>query len=271
MKKNPGYFWTGWIITAALWVSLIPAVRAGDATNTEAPEPFDYAKPALFTGTVYEAGSQRTNVLFTFRRTATRSNDTVRVERQFVRPGGFVAATEDVVYESGRLVSLQMKEFQAKVSGAIEVSPDPEDPAEQKIYISYGHGLEPARGESQELLPDTEVDDTIYPFMLAHWDGLMQGKPVKFHFVSLEWKKVFGFRLMKAGETVLNGRTVERIKMEPTNLLVAKLVEPLYFTIEKDAPHRVIGYVGRTTPRIKKGKSWKYLDADTVFDWKPGQ
>jgi len=250
MKKYPGYFWTGWIIMAVLWVSLIPAVRAGDPTNAAASEPFDFAAPALFTGTVYEAGSQRTNILFTFQRTATRSNSTVRVERQFVRPDGFVAATEDAVYESGRLASFHMKEFQAKVSGAIQISPD-----QQRIYISYGRGLEPPKAIGQVLLPDTEVDDTIYPFMLAHWDELMRGAPVKFHFVSLEWKKVFGFRLVRTGET----------------MLVAKLVDPLCFTIEKDSPHRVIAYVGRTTPRIKKGKSWKYLDAETVFDWKPGE
>jgi hypothetical protein len=268
MKKYPGFFWTGWIIPAALLAAIIPSAYAGDTAGPAASEPFDYAKPALFTGTVYEAGSQEKKVLFTFERTATRSNSTVRVERQFVRPDGLVAATEDIVYESGRLVSLQMKEFQAKVSGAIQISPDPEDPAGQKIYISYGHGLEPARGESRELLPDTEVDDTIYPFMLAHWEELMGGKPVKFHFVSLEWKTVFGFRLVRTGESVLNGRTVEQIKMEPTSRLIAKLVDPLCFTIEKDTPHRVIQYAGRTTPRIKKGKSWKYLDADTVFDWK---
>jgi hypothetical protein len=45
-------------------------------------------------------------------------------------------------------------------------------------------------------------------------------------------------------------------------------IDPLYFSLEKDAPHRMLEYTGRTTPRVKKGKAWKYLDADTVFDWK---
>jgi hypothetical protein len=61
---------------------------------------------------------------------------------------------------------------------------------------------------------------------------------------------------------------VELIKMEPVSRLVAHLVNPLVFTVEKDSPHRVLSYIGRTTPRMKKGKSWKYLDAETVFDWK---
>jgi len=73
---------------------------------------------------------------------------------------------------------------------------------------------------------------------------------------------------VKTGETEINGRTVEQIKMEPTNLFVSRLVDPLIFNVEKDAPHRIVSYLGRTTPRIQKGKAWKYLDAETVFDWK---
>jgi hypothetical protein len=247
----------------------MPGLPRGFAAEAAAPEtgPFDYAKPELFTGTLYALGSQRTNLLFTFRRTATRSNSVVHVVRQFVRPDGFLAAQEDVVYDSNRLLSLQMREFQAKVSGAVLVTPDPQNPGQPKLYIGYGRGLEPPKGESQPLPPDTLIDDTIYPFMLAHWDDLMQGTPVKFHFISLEWKRVFGFQFVKSSECTLNGATVELIKMEPTSRIVSKLVDPLVFTIEKAAPHRIIQYVGRTTPRFKKGKSWKYLDAETVFDW----
>jgi hypothetical protein len=75
------------------------------------------------------------------------------------------------------------------------------------------------------------------------------------------------FRFVKAGESVQAGRTVEQIRMEPTGLIVSRLVDPLLFTVEKDSPHHILSYTGRTTPRIRKGKSWKHLDAETVFDW----
>ena len=45
-------------------------------------------------------------------------------------------------------------------------------------------------------------------------------------------------------------------------------MDPLVFTVEKEAPHRVLSYTGGTTPRVKKGRKWKYLDAEVVFDWK---
>lgn len=256
------------MVLVALGLSVFATSRAADAVRPATSEPFDYAEPKQFTGTLYELGSNQKKILFTFRRTATRSGSTVQVERQFISPDGSLAAVESAVYESGQLVSFQMKEFQARISGNIQIEPDPKKPGQKKIFINFNSGLESLKGEAKSLQPDTVTDDSLYPFMLAHWDELMRGEAAKFHFVSLEWEKTFGFRLVKAGETVRNGRTVEQIKMVPTNIFVAQVINPLVFTVEKEAPHHILSYIGRTTPRIKKGQSWKYLDAETVFDWK---
>jgi hypothetical protein len=255
------------VVPVLLWLSIILAGLAADAASPASLESFDYAEPKLFTGTLYEIGSGQKKVLYTFRRTATRSNSTVHVEREFLGTNGSVAAVEKVVYESGRLVSFQMQEFQAQVSGAVQVAPDPKNPQQQQFFIGYAKSLNPPKGDAQKLQPDTLTDDTIYPFMMVHWDDLMRGGAVKFRFISLEWKRTFMFRFVKTGESVWNGRTVEQIRMEPPGLIVARLVNPLIFTVEKDSPHRILSYTGRTTPRVKKGKTWKYLDAETVFDW----
>ena len=251
-----------------LWLWVVPAGLAADAALPASLESFDYAEPKVFTGTLYEIGSDRKKVLYTFRRTATRSDSTVNVEREFLGTNGSLAAVEKVVYESGRLVSFRMQEFQAQVSGAVQIAPDPKNPARQKLIISFGPGLTPPKGDAQNLQPDTLTDDTVYPFMMLHWDDLLRGDAVKFRFISLEHERTFMFRMVKTGESVQDGRTVEQIRMEPTGWIVARLVNPLIFTVEKDRPHHILSYTGRTTPRVKKGKSWKYLDAETVFDWK---
>jgi len=173
---------------------------------------------------------------------------------------------EKVLYESNRLVSFEMQEFQAKVAGSVQFGPDAGDSTPQKIFISYTHGLNPPKGRARTLQSNTVIDDTLYPFMMAHWDDLMRGDAVKFRFVSLEWERTFEFRLVKGGESVQNGQPVVQIRMEPTGMFVAKLVNPLLFTVSKNSPHRILSYIGRTTPRIKKGNSWKYLDAETVFN-----
>jgi hypothetical protein len=268
MRNHPASLISCRVALLLGWLCASPACFAADTTNAPASGPLDFASPALLTGTLYAIGSDRKEILFIFRRTATRSGSTVNVQRQFLSTNGTVVAEEDVAYDSGRLVSFQMREFQSQVSGAIQILPDPRDPARQKLVISYGRGLTPAKGDPQKLPSDLVIDDTLYPFMMAHWDDLMRGDTVKFHFVSLEHERTFEFRLLKTGEFVQDGRAVEQIRMEPVNIIVSHLVDPLVFNVEKDGAHRILSYIGRTTPRVKKGRAWKYLDTETVFDWK---
>jgi hypothetical protein len=273
MTKHPA----GFILTArrmalaALWLSVLPAGLAGDAARPATTAAYDYAEPKLLTGTLYEIGSHRKKVLYTFRRIAAQSGAVVHVERQFFRTNGLLAAVDKVVYKSNRLESYHMQDFQARVSGAVRIAPDPKDPARQQIFISYGPGLVPPIGKAQNLPPDIVFDDTLYPFMLAHWDELMRGNTVNFRFISFEWERTFAFHLVKTAEYARHGRTVEQLRMAPDSLLVAALVDPLIFNVEKDAPHRMVSYIGRTTPRIQRGDSWKYLDAETVFHYPPDQ
>jgi hypothetical protein len=252
----------------ALCLAALPAVFAADTAPPAAAPAYDYAKPALFTGTLYEIGSDRKRPLFTFQRKAKRSGDIVHVERRYFSTNGTVAVVEKLVYRSNQLVSYRMQEFQAQVSGTVLIAPDPKNPAQQQVFISYGSGLRPPPGKAQDLPPDTLVDDTLYPFMLAHWNELLRGDTVKFRFISFEWERTFAFNLVKTAESVQNGRAVMVIRMQPASVLIAQLIDPLDFTVEKDSPRAILSYTGRTTPRIRKGNSWKYLDAETVFDWK---
>ncbi len=259
------------MVLVALWLSVIPAGRAGDAARPATTAAYDYAEPKLLTGTLYEIGSHRQKVLYTFRRIAVQSGAVVHVERQFYRTNGLLAAVDKVTYESNRLESYRMQDFQARVSGAVRVAPDPQDPARPQIFISYGPGLIPPKGKAQDLPSDIVYDDTVYPFMMAHWDALMRGDTVKFHFISFEWERTFMFQFTKTGESVQHNQPVVQITMQPTSMLLAPFVDPLIFTVEKASPHRILSYLGRTTPRIQKGGAWKYLDAETVFHYPPDQ
>ena len=139
------------------------AVRAADGNNPAAPpHPFDYAKPALLTGTVYAIGSDHTNVLFNFRRSATRTGNTVQVKRLFTSPDGRVAAIENVVYESRRLVSYGMTDPPAGVWGTVQIVPDPDHPGLQKLLINHGHaGVAGENGVERNLPKDLLDDDTV--------------------------------------------------------------------------------------------------------------
>lgn len=265
------YFVRSGLVACCAVLLVLGCVHPRSAVAAETGSPvaspvYDYANPPLVTGTLYSLGSDQKKVLFTFRRTATRSGASVQVERQFLATNGTLAAVEKIRYESNQFVSYQMQDFQARVSGAIQIESDPKDPDHQRIFISHAKGLSGAKGKARTLEPDTLMDDTLYPFLMEHWDDLMQGKTVKFHFVSLEWERTFEFSLAKSGESTQSGRPVVEFTMKPTNFLVAAQVKPIIFTLEKNGSHRMLSYIGRTTPRVKNGKSWKQLDAETVFN-----
>jgi hypothetical protein len=58
--------------------------------------------------------------------------------------------------------------------------------------------------------------------------------------------------------------------MEATSPIIAQLVDPLFFTLEAESPHRVLEYTGRVTPKARVGNKWGDLDATCVFEW-PGR
>ncbi len=254
---------------------LVPAVlfaaaailRAAAGSATPATT-VDYLEPKVLTGTIYTDSTLR-KVLFTFRRTATNFGPAIHVLREYFRPDGTLAARERVEYAGDRLVSFQLSEVQSGASGSAVIRPDPNDSHARRIDFEYADG--PGRGkksDTERLRPDTLVNDTMAPFILAHWNALMEGATVRFRFVALARAETVGFKLEKQSEGRWQGKPVVRLRMEPSSLIIAQFIEPLIFTIEKEGRHRILCYSGRITPRIQRKGAWEDLDAFTVFDWK---
>ena len=80
-------------------------------------------------------------------------------------------------------------------------------------------------------------------------------------------RETVGFTFSRDSETNWQGQAALVVKMEATSRIVAALVDPLLFTIQKAAPHHVLQYIGRTTPKKLTGGKAEDLDAVTVFDW----
>jgi hypothetical protein len=230
----------------------------------------DLADPTVMTGTFYEIGSHREKILFKYRRQATRDGNLIHVEQSFSLPDGQLVCRESILYRQDQLVSYAMLDLRAKSQGSILIEPTPKDPRTQRLQLAFipgGADGSKVHKATEILQPNTLICDTIYPYILAHWDDLLQGKSVKFRLVSLDPAGTFNFRLIKDSESTWQSRPVVGIKMEPANFILAHWIHPIFFTIEKAAPHRAFSYIGRTSPRIKVGDAWKFADAEAVFDW----
>ncbi|HMJ89358.1 MAG TPA: hypothetical protein VK530_06060 [Candidatus Acidoferrum sp.] len=226
----------------------------------------DYAQPLRLTGTVFARGTS--NVLFRFERTAIQHSNTVRVLRTFTSPDGKLAARERVTFVNGKLSAFQLDQLQIGSQGNTLVTILPNGKHKLAFdYIAGGGGAPKKKTDNETAEGEVLVGDMIPYFLLSHWDELMRGQPAKFRFVAQSRLETIGFKLVKDGDLTWRGKRAVRIRMEPTSVIIAQIVDPLFFIVEKDGARRVLMYDGRTTPSIRQGSAWKDLDAVTIYDW----
>jgi hypothetical protein len=238
--------------------------------RTDVDHPLKYEEPRVLTGRIYAKGAQASNLVFTFNRSATRTGMTLNVLREYKYPDGKLAARERVVYEGDNLVFYELEELQIGARGRAEIRRAPNASAKGRVEFEYSKNAASERKperDSEALEKDTLVNDMVGPFLVSHWEALNSGREQRCRYIVVPRRETVGFTFRKQSESMWQGRPVIIVKMSATSPVIAALVDPLFFTIEKSDPHRVFTYVGRTTPKIQSGRKWKDLDALTVFDW----
>ena len=235
--------------------------------KSENSSPFKYEEPKSLTATIYSL--DRKTVLFKFSRHLTRSGNQLEAIREYIYPNGKLAARERVIYISDDLQAYELHELQTGAYGRASVRPDPDNPARR--VLSFEASKNPSSGvpkqRSEPLRTDTLTYDMVGPFLTEHWEALMKGEEVKCRMIVAPRAETVGFRAVKESETQWHGKPIVILRMEPTSPVIRALVDPLHFKVEKESPHRVLEYTGRTTLKIKSGSRWEDLDALTVFDW----
>ncbi|HVV71394.1 MAG TPA: hypothetical protein VHI52_07835 [Verrucomicrobiae bacterium] len=246
---------------------------SGAEPHPIAPPPFAATQPALtyenpkhLTAEIYSQDGDRRELLFRFERQASREGKNLIVLREYKYPDGKLAARERFVYQGDALKLFALEELQTGGQGSAAIKRVA--PGHDTIDFTYfpEPGIKP-KLDSEPLRPETLVNDMVGQFLVSHWDQLARGEKVRCRYMVVPRRETVGFTFIKTAESSLNGQPVVTVKMEPTSALLAALVKPLLFTLEKNHPHRVLQYVGRTTPKLKVGSKWTDLDALTVFDW----
>lgn len=184
--------------------------------------------------------------------------------REFNLPNGKLAAREKVVYENNQLKSLVLDELQNGARGDAKVE---SVNGELKLNFEYTDGATTKTG-SEKFLDEILTSDMVGPYIAAHWDELAKGGVVKCRLISISRAETVGFKFFKESDATWKGKPVMMVTLQPSSVIIARLVAPLHFVVEKEGIHRVIQYSGRTTPSIQRDGKWEDLDAVTVFDWK---
>jgi hypothetical protein len=252
-----------------LFLLCLASGSSGHSAAAAAP-PLVYEEPTVLNGTIYSRDPKAGEPLFKFKRVATRNGSTIRVVREYRYPDGKLAAREQVVYDGNTLASFELEELQTGASGSATVERDPQQLAKASMAFRYTQSASAAARStvrSETLDRETLVNDMVGPFLVSRYERLIRGEKVGCRYAVVPRKETVGFSFVKASDSKWCGQEVLIVKLEPTSLLISALVDPLFFTLEKTPPHRVLQYVGRTTPKIGKNGRWKDLDAVTVFDW----
>ncbi len=254
----------------AAWLGSAVGPIRSFAADPPSPAPSDlrYEEPTYLTGAIYGQGADNNKLLFNFKRVATRSGSSLKVERDYTYPDGKPAAREKVAYEGDNLISYELEEVQIGAAGSVRLRRAPDNPAKSRIEFDY-HGENGGRTKTstEPLKGSTILGDMVGPFLASNWATLLSGAGLKCRFLVVPRRETVGFTFVKTGESTWQGKEAVLVKMEASSVLLAALVDPLTFTIEKAPPHRIFQYVGRTTPKLQVGTKWKDLDAVTVFDW----
>jgi len=256
----------GHAVTAALLVALEWSVSCAAAGDGAAALPLKYEVPASLTGTIYDATG--TNVLFTFKRTATRTGTNLSVLREYAAPDGKLAGRETVLYQGDQLVTYALDELQTGTKGSAKLLHALSDPASGKIEFNYLVPGSTAENATEALRPDTLTSDMVGRFLADHWTALINGREVKCRYLVVPRKETVGFTFTRSAETSWRGKPVVVIRMAASSWVVGLNVDPLFFTMEQNGQHRVLQYTGRIPLKIKFKAGWQDLDGVTVFNWK---
>ena len=251
----------------------LPGAESGISLSdglAQSPGPrLTYEEPRFLAAVINRQGPGSSTLLYRFQRAVVRTGEKLDVRRDYTYPDGKLAARERAVYEGNDLVLYELQESQIGARGSARIRRVPGNPAKDSIEFEYSKAPGAAPKSSTETLAEnTLIGDMIAPFLVSHWTELCRGEKVKCRYIVVPRRETVGFTFVEDSAATGQKQDVVIIRMEASSLFVAALVDPVFFTIEKAPPHRILQYAGRTVPKIQTGGKWRDLDAVTVFDWK---
>lgn len=201
-------------------------------------------------------------VLFHFERNEENVGSTRTVQATYHNPQGEEAVRQKVQYTHNELVEFEVDDFQTHQKSLVQTR-------DQELFFSqFQEGRsEPIKTSHEKYSPNTLVTDQLSPYFRTHWQSLLQGETLPIRLIVPQRLETVGFDLYKENETTEEGTPAIVIKMKPSSFVISLLVKPLYFTVEKNEPHRTLKIVGRMPPKVKKHGNWKDLDASLIFQY----
>jgi len=182
------------------------------------------------------------------------------VKRTHHNINGQLATLEKIKYQAQNLLSYSFESKQTKDRGSIVKKAD-------KLVLTYSKKGKKEKSKSIDLAPNLLIGDQVMDYLRANWDKVSTGKVLKVKYIALSRLESIDFEFVKTAEEVIKGKNTLKVKMSPSSWLISKLVDPIFFYIEKDNKHRLLALEGRVTPKkySKHKKKWKNFKGYVVY------
>lgn len=203
------------------------------------------------TGDVFDLSGK--TKLFDYKRYVEPAGATMRMRNEYTDLSGQSVVVErlELVNDTFKVYSVEQK--QTKESGTVLVRDD-------KVLFSYTDANGKKSESVESLSKDFVVGMNLIPYIYEHWDSIVSGTPRKIRLGVWQRQETIGFKVEKSSETTVAQSKKIVLKMSPSNFIIARLVDPIFFTFDGNSKH-LIEIKGRTQPKIKEGSRWKDLDA----------
>lgn len=206
---------------------------------------------------LYDLKSNRDTKLFTSQVNIVEEPTGYKTLTVFKDLQGVVVVEEQGEVKNGEIVRFEISRPQTKEKGSYEVR-------DGKIYFSYENAKGKKKEDSEKLRsPLVGVVNFNY-FVNQHWEELSQGKEIDIRFPVWDRLETVGFALKKVGEPTIDGVATMEIRMKPSSMLIAALVDPIFLYYAKSDRSLKV-QKGRVAPKIQHDGHWKDLDAEVVY------
>jgi len=209
-----------------------------------------------FTGVLFEQKSNFSKKLFDLQGSLEIKDGLARTVAVYKDLQRKPVIEEKGVFKGEDLLSFEVDQFQTHEKGRVEVQGE-------KVFFTYEK--DGTKKTAEEKLKKPFLTSANFNVFIAnHWKELMSGNEINVRYGVWFRLESVGFKIFKVGEVQNGTQKLIQLRMKPSSLVIAALVDPLNFLYSEDGS-QLLELSGRVPPKIQKGSDYKDLDADVRY------
>jgi hypothetical protein len=213
---------------------------------------------ADYTGEMYELGSNRAKKLYSVKVEQKTNGEQEDIVATVTGVDGKVALIEKTSLKGIEVLNFEIDQKQLETTAVIKVG------SEKVIFTKTKDGK--TKEDDEKRKPTFVITGNFQKFIASRWAEIMTGKEVEFRYGVWDRMETVGFEVKKIGEEGNGEQKRVVLKMKPSSMIIAALVNPIEFKFTGDGK-RLMEMKGRVGPKQLINGKWKDLDAEVVYTY----